>query len=64
MYVCLCNGLRERDVRSAAQACGSSSPADVYASLGHEFDCGLCAAHARKVIRDELNPGMTLLAAE
>jgi bacterioferritin-associated ferredoxin len=51
MYVCVCNGLTERQVRSAAISSASERTTDVFAQLGCAMDCGMCAGHARKVIR-------------
>ena len=44
MYVCLCKGLTESDVRR--QACGSQTVETLIADLGLEDDdcCGRCAA--------------------
>jgi bacterioferritin-associated ferredoxin len=65
MYVCLCNALKENDVREAALACPSVRPRDVYAHLGCSIDCGACTRHARSLIIDAkatINPA--LLPAE
>jgi bacterioferritin-associated ferredoxin len=65
MYVCVCNALKETDVRAAAQSGGSTHPRDVYASLGCTIDCGACARHARSVIDDARAPkNPALLPAE
>ncbi len=65
MYVCVCNGLTERDVRQAARRCGGAEPKQVYGHLGCDVACGSCIAHARTVIADEnQNQPALLLAAE
>ncbi len=65
MYVCVCNGLTERDVRSAARSCGRRNPKDVYGHLGCEVACGSCVTHARAVIATEAQARRpVLLAAE
>lgn len=64
MYVCLCNGLREADVRSAARMSGERRPAAVYAHLGCRFDCGQCAGYARSVISQEHKASKPVWPAE
>lgn len=65
MYVCLCNGLREADVRTAARLSGETRPAAVYAHLGCAFECGCCASFARNIIEDSHAEGCeTVWAAE
>jgi bacterioferritin-associated ferredoxin len=65
MYVCVCNGLTERDVRSAARSCTRRQPKDVYGHLGCSVECGSCVSHARRVIATEIqNKTALLLAAE
>lgn len=53
MYVCVCNGLTERDVRTAARSCGRRDPKDIYGHLGCAVACGACVPHARSVIDAE-----------
>ncbi|UYY58450.1 bacterioferritin-associated ferredoxin [Sphingomonas sp. S2-65] len=52
MVVCVCNGIRERDVREAARS-GASSACQAYRSLGLAAKCGQCVPFAREIIRDE-----------
>jgi bacterioferritin-associated ferredoxin len=50
MYVCLCNGFTDRQVRGAC----ASSPlrvAEVYPALGVRPICGKCAPTVRDVLR-------------
>jgi bacterioferritin-associated ferredoxin len=51
VIVCVCNALRENQVRAKARACGGSV-GRVYASLGCKAQCGQCLPFAREVIRD------------
>jgi len=51
MYVCLCNGLTDRQVRGAAGGTGCS-PAGIYRSLGVRPQCGKCIPLMREIIRD------------
>lgn len=52
MVVCVCNALREGDVRHAARA-GARSPAKAYRSLGCKTRCGQCIPFAREIIKAE-----------
>ena len=52
MIVCVCNGLREKQVRAKARDC-RGSVGQVYASLGCKAQCCQCLPFARDVIRDE-----------
>ncbi|MCH8684350.1 (2Fe-2S)-binding protein [Pedomonas mirosovicensis] len=64
MYVCICNGLREADVRAAARTSGEQRPNAVYAHLGCRFECGQCASFARSVITEEHKVGQPTWPAE
>jgi bacterioferritin-associated ferredoxin len=65
MYVCLCNGLTDRDIRRAADQ-GCTTVAGVYRSLGSEVNCGRCVPLARQLIdqQRELADHPQLQAAE
>lgn len=52
MVVCVCNAIREKDVRAAARA-GASTPCDAYASLGRRPRCGQCFPFAREIVQSE-----------
>jgi bacterioferritin-associated ferredoxin len=52
MVVCVCNALRERDVREAARS-GCRDPLSAYASLGCRPRCGQCVPYARQLIASE-----------
>lgn len=53
MVVCVCNAIREREVRAAARE-GACDPVKAYASLGRRPRCGQCVPYAREVIASEL----------
>lgn len=53
MYVCLCNGLTDQQVRDAAQA-GASRPAEVYPACGCDARCGACARTMRTLIDEHM----------
>ncbi len=50
MYVCICNGINERAVRSAICEHGARCTGSVYRSLGVRPSCGKCSV----VIKDML----------
>jgi len=47
MYVCICNALKEKDVRHAAEQGGATRPAEVFRFHGCAPQCGKCACHMR-----------------
>ncbi|WP_084718144.1 (2Fe-2S)-binding protein [Sphingomonas sanxanigenens] len=52
MVVCICNAIRERDVRAAARQ-GASCPKAAYATMGLRPKCGQCVPFAREIIAEE-----------
>lgn len=52
MYICICNAIREDDLRRAALGCGGDAEA-AYASLGKRPNCGQCLGEAGKIIEQE-----------
>jgi bacterioferritin-associated ferredoxin len=61
MFVCNCNGIREREVRSAAQA-GASQAAHVFRKHACSAKCGRCIAEMQMVLTNEIKNSR--LAAE
>ena len=53
MYVCLCLGITDQDIRQTVAA-GASSVKQVREQLGAGSQCGKCAMHTRQLVRDEL----------
>jgi bacterioferritin-associated ferredoxin len=51
MYICVCNGITDRDIRSCVQQ-GACCMADLKRELGIATQCGRCEAHARELLRD------------
>jgi bacterioferritin-associated ferredoxin len=49
VYVCNCNGLRQRDVRQAIEA-GATRPRDVFARHQCQAQCAKCVCDMRKMI--------------
>jgi bacterioferritin-associated ferredoxin len=52
MIVCICNAIREKDVREAAR-CGATCPTSAYAAKGCRPRCGQCFSFAREIIASE-----------
>ena len=52
MVVCICNAIRESDVRRCARG-GCLTPCQAFRDLGHTPKCGQCAAVARTIINEE-----------
>ena len=51
MYVCNCNGIRERDVLQAVEE-GACRPRDVFARQGCSPQCAKCVCEMRQMIQD------------
>ncbi len=52
MVVCVCNAIKEKDLRAAVRS-GLDNPSDVYAELGRKPKCGQCLDFARTIIDSE-----------
>lgn len=52
MYICICNAIREADLRSAARRCPGDADA-VYASLGKQPQCCQCLDEAAEILIEE-----------
>ena len=52
MYVCNCNGIRERDVR-AAIAAGASRPAQIFKACDGAAQCARCVCDMRQILDEE-----------
>jgi bacterioferritin-associated ferredoxin len=55
MYVCLCNGYRESELREAIRR-GARNADEAYAALGDPPCCGSCLAFAEEIVREMLVP--------
>jgi bacterioferritin-associated ferredoxin len=51
VYVCNCNGIREREVR-AAIAAGASKPADIFRAKDCKAQCARCVCEMREMIQE------------
>ena len=64
MYVCLCNGVTERDIRQAAQA-GCSGMPELTMRTGCGANCGSCVPMACQIldeVRADASRGSQVLA--
>lgn len=53
MYVCICNAIREKDLRSAARRCGRRDAEALYGTMGFTPQCGQCLDEADEIVADE-----------
>lgn len=60
MYVCLCHGVTDGQIREAITAEGCCSFREVRNTLGVATQCGKCACAARDLIRETLNGNCSL----
>lgn len=49
MYVCNCNGIKEREVR-AAIAAGASRPAQIFKACDAQVQCARCVCEMRQLL--------------
>jgi len=54
MYVCVCNAVTDRQIRSQSE-CTRGTVAEIYRALGIKLKCGKCVPTAKCII-DELQP--------
>ena len=52
MYICICNAIRESDLRKAALTSGGDAEA-TYATLGKRPNCGQCLDKAQDILEQE-----------
>ena len=52
MYVCNCNGIREREVR-AAIAAGADRPAQIFKACDSQAQCARCVCDMRRMLTEE-----------
>jgi bacterioferritin-associated ferredoxin len=53
VIVCVCNAIRENQVRDIARATRTDCPITAYAQLGCKPKCGQCLPFAREVLAKE-----------
>jgi bacterioferritin-associated ferredoxin len=55
MFVCICNGLRDAEIKAAART-GLTSAREIYRKLGKPARCGRCLEFADQLV-DEVHSG-------
>ena len=63
MYVCICNGIKDKQVRKAVKN-GAETVGRVFKAHGCKPECGQCVGCMRSVIQEEVSPAPELMAAE
>ena len=53
MYVCNCNGIREREVRAAIEA-GATRPAEVFRACDAKPQCARCVCEMKQMIDEQV----------
>ncbi len=48
MVVCICNAIREHQLRDVARQC--RTPCQAYSALGCQAKCGACVVAARQIL--------------
>ena len=61
MYVCLCHGVTDREIRGAADS-GVNSMRQLGKELGVGTQCGRCACTAREILRESRRPDLLEMA--
>jgi len=62
MYVCICNAIRETDLRVAAR-CTSGDAEAVYEALGKRPNCRQCLEDAHDIVLDERGESVAMAVA-
>ena len=60
MYVCNCNGIREREARAAIDA-GATKPAEIFRRCQSKPQCAKCVCDMRRMI-DETHQALRFAA--
>ena len=59
MYVCICNAIREQDLRAAARCCRDGAEG-LYARLGRTPQCRQCLDDATEIVAHERQLALSL----
>jgi bacterioferritin-associated ferredoxin len=54
MYVCICKGITDSQIRAAVED-GASSLSDIRNTLGVASQCGKCGVLTNEIVRETLN---------
>lgn len=61
MYICICNAIREKDLRQAARCHASGNAEALYGTMGYQPQCRQCLDDANDVVAEER--ACTMMAA-
>ena len=64
MYVCICNALRDREVKAAAEQPETGTVADVFRACGARPQCGKCLPMVADMIEASRDETGVAVAAE
>lgn len=53
MYVCICKGITDKQIREAVTSRNSNNPKEILKSLGIGSDCGTCVEDAVKTLLEQ-----------
>lgn len=62
MYICLCHGITENQIRTCVQS-GARTLCDLRGQLGVATQCGSCERQAAELLDETLRKGMMTRAA-
>jgi bacterioferritin-associated ferredoxin len=54
LVVCICNAIREKELRETVRSGRVSNTCSAYAALGRKTRCGQCVPFAQSIIKSEL----------
>jgi bacterioferritin-associated ferredoxin len=54
MYVCVCNAIRESDIRRCVTDKGARTPMEVFRAMGASPQCRMCIPDIRQLVQDVL----------
>ena len=52
MYICICKGITDKQIRDAVNSRNSNNPKEILKALGVGTDCGTCVEDAVKTLLD------------
>jgi bacterioferritin-associated ferredoxin len=62
LYICLCHGVTDRDIRACIED-GASSMRELRQQLCVGTQCGKCACHVKAILKEEKSGAMSFSSA-
>jgi bacterioferritin-associated ferredoxin len=62
MYICICNAIREAELRRVARRCPGDAEA-CYSAIGKQPSCGTCLDKADDIVLEEREAAFETLSA-